>query len=146
MTKQLFQILMLIILSSSCLNFGEYKDFEKNSNEAISRLKNQLKLDMKDSISEVNYFMDESGIDPYYVACFKTNHKVIDKTINQLQMTIDTTGKYVWIPENSPSWFAPPIDVKNNEYKTYIVERPGKKEFLYFDHENEMCFYANFSW
>ncbi|PPK95819.1 hypothetical protein LY01_01412 [Nonlabens xylanidelens] len=61
-------------------------------------------------------------------------------------MTIDTTGKYIWIPEESPSWFAPPIDYKNNEFPTYILEKPGKKEFLYFNQITKICYYGNLSW
>ena len=146
MTKIILIILVLVLTSSCNLHFGKPKDFEKNSEEANLRLKTQLRLENEESISDLNYFMDETGIDPYYVASFKTNYELIKKVVQRLNMTIDTTGKYIWIPEESPSWFAPPIDYKNNEFPTYILEKPGKKEFLYFNQITKICYYGNLSW
>ncbi len=133
MTKNILILLILFEISSCNLNFGIIKDFEKNSEEANLRLKTQLRLKKQESISDLNYFMDETGIDPYYVARFETNCELIEKVVERLNMTIDTTGIYIWIPEESPSWFTPLIDYKSNEFPTYILEKPGRKEFLYFD-------------
>ena len=146
MTKKILTILILVIISSCTLNFGKVKDFEKNSEEANLRLKTQLEIGNVEIISDLNYFMDETGIDPYYLASFKTNNKLVTKIVERLNMTIYKEGVFIWIPENSPSWFAPSIDYKNNEFPTYILEKPGRKEFLYFDRNNKVCFYANFSW
>ncbi|PPK95818.1 hypothetical protein LY01_01411 [Nonlabens xylanidelens] len=82
MTKIILIIIVLVLTSSCNLHFGKPKDFEKNSEEANLRLKTQLRLENEESISDLNYFMDETGIDPYYVASFKTNYELIKKLYN----------------------------------------------------------------
>lgn len=68
---------------------------------------------------------------------------MVARVIDRLNMTLDTTGKYIWIPEESPNWFAPPLGAEN---KPFIKESPGKKEFLYFDKESGICYYAILNW
>lgn len=138
-------IIFLALISSCNLDFGEQKNFEKNSEEARQRLKAHLMLGEQENIFDVCYFMNEKGIDPYYLASFKTAPKTIEKVIDQLDMYVDTAVYSLYIPKDSPSWYTPPTD-KENEFWTFISEKPGKKELLYFNMNDSTCYYANFSW
>lgn len=144
MPKKTFYIFLFLIVSSCNLDFGEQKDFDKNSEEALQRIKAHLMLQDQEGVSQWNYFMDETGIDNYYVATFKTNPEIIDKVILRLNMNIDSTDNYIYITEESPSWFSPPID-KKNEFPTYISDGPGKKQLIYYNKNDSTCYYAYFS-
>lgn len=132
--KIVISILILFGIYSCNLNFEE----EKNLRETKARLKRQLMLKNEDTISELKYFKNRKG----YVYSFKTNSSVIEKVIKQLHMNIDTTGKYIWIPEESPSWFSPSLDYK----ETYIKYNSNRKEFLQFDKNQKIYYYANLNW
>lgn len=90
--------------------------------------------------------MDKTGIDPYYVARFKADSTLIKKIIKGLNMKIDTNFMQVWIPEESPSWFSPSIDYQNNVFPTFVVEKSGKREVLYYDENQNIAYYYNCSW
>ncbi|CAM1345433.1 hypothetical protein [Tenacibaculum amylolyticum] len=132
--KIVIYLLILCVINSCNLSFEK----EKRLREVQAKLKTQLILNNEDKVYELKYFKSNKG----NIYSFKANSNILEKVIKQLHMTIDSTGKYIWIPEESPNWFSPSLDY----IKTYITDKPNRKEFLQFDEDQNIYYYANLSW
>lgn len=67
LTKGFLLIIVLMFIAGCKFDFGKSID----SKEATKRLRLHLKLDDQESISDVDYFIGFTGIDPDYVARFR---------------------------------------------------------------------------
>ena len=130
-------ILIVIFISIGC---KQNYDFEKDSEEAIELLKLELKLNNEESVEEVNYWKYNNDI----VTRFRIKKHTADRIKKNLNMHLNLSIEYIYIPEDSPTWFAPPMfDNTNNIYSSELKNR---KKFLQYDELNDVYYYTNLKW
>ena len=138
--KKLITLTILLSILSCSTNNGELK---VDSTEAKNALTSELNLSELDIAKEIHYWQQ---YDSSSTAFFKTDSMTIARIINRFQMIPDTSYEYIWIPDNSPGWFAPSIDKSDKRFKTWIKEYSNKKLFIQTNELNNHCFYANLKW
>ena len=139
MKKIIILVILFGLFSCSSNNEGLIVD----SPEAKNTLKAELKLSESAVAKEIHYWMQH---DSSSTAFFKTDSTTILGIIDGFQMVQDTSFKYIWIPDNSPAWFAPSIDKSDKRYKTWIKEYSDSKMFIQTNEQYDDCFYARLKW
>jgi hypothetical protein len=137
------QYLIIISILFFTISCYRNREFEVNSPEAVSRLRTELQFLDLDKVEDIHFWIEN---DSSWVARFKTDSSTVSRIKNRLEMKLDSVVKYIWIPEDSPSWFAPSIDPKDQRQQTFIKELANRKIFVQFKEFEGLCYFANLKW
>ncbi|MGG5487546.1 hypothetical protein [Gaetbulibacter sp. PBL-D1] len=125
------------MIFQSCLNFGEEIDYPINSNEAKNDVESLLQINFYNKISNLHYYKNNTGIDPYACIKFETSPKLIDSIISLKNFELDNS-KY----ERNytlPKWFNPESIKNPKHYSNTNVDY--KTEHLIIDKSKNMVYY-----